>query len=42
MNDFIQIVGDHYGWDKHTTTTKFLENTDQTLEKFDKWKKTRG
>jgi len=42
MNEFIQMVGDHYGWDKYTTLIKFLENTDQTLEKFDKWKKTRG
>jgi len=41
MNEFIKIVSDHYGWDKHATLKKFLADVDQTLEKFHKWKNTR-
>lgn len=40
MQEFIKLVGSHYGWERYETLKKFNENVDQTLEKFENWKNT--
>ena len=40
INDYVNAVKDHFGWDTHKTLTHLCADKEQTTIKFNTWKKT--
>ena len=39
LNEFINVVGSHYKWDRNKTISEFVKDIPKTLDKFNEWKK---